>query len=347
MKKKSVTLQEPSNTTEDTSTAQSTIGKAARKTIINLMLLALIATALVMLGLAWKQILGVMKHNNQIISTLQSEAMVLQATVKTQELALTEQQESLSQLHREMIQGAQTWTLAEVQYLVRLANFNLQTARNIPLSQSLLQAADKRVANLNDPHLLSLRKALAQDITNLQAQPQDDIAGLLLKLNALIEQVPALSLKQSPPPAAVTTSPTDTQPVPLWRAVLQRIQDKFKSLVIIHHQEDPLDAFTAAQNQVFADRYLQLLLQETAWSVLQRQDNLFKGATKQALSAIERFYAPEAPATKAMIATLTEISNVNVAFTAPDLTASLAAIQEAINHESTKPSQVASSEVPL
>jgi len=56
------------------------------------------------------------------------------------------------------------------------------------------RSADQRIAALNDPSLVPLRKLMAKDITTLKSIPIIDRDGLVLRLTALQQQVDDLPL---------------------------------------------------------------------------------------------------------------------------------------------------------
>jgi uroporphyrin-III C-methyltransferase len=86
------------------------------------------------------------------------------------------------------------WLLAEARYFVKLANDNLQFARDIPLAITLLKRADQEISQLVNPKLTEIRKVIAMDIANLQNAPQVDVVGLYMKLTALNSQLDQLPL---------------------------------------------------------------------------------------------------------------------------------------------------------
>ena len=45
----------------------------------------------------------------------------------------------------------------------------------------LLQSADQEIRDVNDAKFLSIRKALATDIANLQAAPRMDVTGIYVR----------------------------------------------------------------------------------------------------------------------------------------------------------------------
>ncbi|MFE8730636.1 uroporphyrinogen-III C-methyltransferase, partial [Aeromonas hydrophila] len=60
------------------------------------------------------------------------------------------------------------WMLAESEYLVRMAGRKLWLEHDLVSAITLLGNADERIAALNDPSLMPIRKALAEDITKLK-----------------------------------------------------------------------------------------------------------------------------------------------------------------------------------
>lgn len=128
-----------------------------------------------------------------------------QATVsKANEIAhradtvLAQQQKSIESLQMALadVKGRRPndWLLAEADYLVKLAGRKLFLEHDAVSATQLMESADQRIAALNDPSLVPLRKAMAQDITKLKTIPLVDREGLVLRITALQQQVDALPL---------------------------------------------------------------------------------------------------------------------------------------------------------
>lgn len=299
------------------------------RTIFWLLLLVLIAAA-VAGGYCARHYL---KASQQSIQQLREQTTKLEHTVASQADVLTHEQQVLSQIQQQLTVKNRPWVLAEVQHLIRLANFSLRVTRGIPLSLSLLETADQRLASMDDATVLPLRNALAQDISNLKAMPQEDMTGLLLKLNAQMEQIPQLPLRlqeQTTPLSAATSKNATT---PTWRELFDKSWAKLKSMVVITRQQDNMAFFNPDQNRAYADRYLQLLLTEAQWGVLQRQQPLFEKNLQSALVLLHQFYQADAAQTTAMINTLTELAKVNVSPDIPDLKTSVLAVEKAIDEQ--------------
>ncbi len=132
---------------------------------------------------------------NQIKQETQTKAD--QLTHKT-DVALNQQQKSIDSLQLAIadIKGRRPndWLLAEADYLVKLAGRKLFLEHDIVSATKLMESADQRIAELNDPSLVPLRKAMARDITQLKVIPLIDREGLVLRLTTLQQQVDTLPL---------------------------------------------------------------------------------------------------------------------------------------------------------
>ncbi|PRQ63945.1 uroporphyrinogen-III C-methyltransferase [Vibrio sp. V01_P9A10T6] len=132
---------------------------------------------------------------NQIKQETQAKAD--QLTHKT-DVALDQQQKSIDSLQLAIadIKGRRPndWLLAEADYLVKLAGRKLFLEHDIVSATKLMESADQRIAELNDPSLVPLRKAMARDITQLKIIPLIDREGLVLRLTTLQQQVDTLPL---------------------------------------------------------------------------------------------------------------------------------------------------------
>ncbi|EHU9473696.1 uroporphyrinogen-III C-methyltransferase [Vibrio vulnificus] len=124
------------------------------------------------------------------------------------EVVLAQQQKSIESLQLAMadVKGRRPndWLLAEADYLVKLAGRKLFLEHDVVSATSLMESADQRIAALNDPSLVPLRKAMAKDITDLKTIPLIDRDGLVLRLTALQQQVDQLPLANALLPEAKT-----------------------------------------------------------------------------------------------------------------------------------------------
>src|SRR6185369_3552008 len=92
------------------------------------------------------------------------------------------QSESMQALYQDLTRSREEASLLEVEQAITLAGQQLQLAGNVPVAVLALQSADARLARLDRPQYLPLRKALAKDLASLNALPFVDLPGISLRL---------------------------------------------------------------------------------------------------------------------------------------------------------------------
>ncbi|EGQ7996687.1 heme biosynthesis operon protein HemX [Vibrio vulnificus] len=146
--------------------------------------------------------------NNELNQVKQETVAKATEVTHKAEVVLAQQQKSIESLQLAMadVKGRRPndWLLAEADYLVKLAGRKLFLEHDVVSATSLMESADQRIAALNDPSLVPLRKAMAKDITDLKTIPLIDRDGLVLRLTALQQQVDQLPLANAILPEAKT-----------------------------------------------------------------------------------------------------------------------------------------------
>lgn len=127
---------------------------------------------------------AVEKQTTALQHKLETQAEQQEKSIKSLQLAITD------------IRGRRPndWLLAEADYLVKMAGRKLFLEHDVESATQLMMSADQRIAALNDPSLVSLRKAMADDITQLKSLPVIDKEGLILKLISLQQEIDQLPL---------------------------------------------------------------------------------------------------------------------------------------------------------
>ncbi|MGQ7114868.1 uroporphyrinogen-III C-methyltransferase, partial [Escherichia sp. TWPC-MK] len=70
----------------------------------------------------------------------------------------------------------------------------LWSDQDVTTAAALLKSADASLADMNDPSLITVRRAITDDIASLSAVSQVDYDGIILKLNQFSNQVDNLRL---------------------------------------------------------------------------------------------------------------------------------------------------------
>lgn len=131
------------------------------------------------------------------ISSLQRQQQEFSGSIDQQMQGLSESQTQLTERVAKLAQrNPNHWMAEEAKYLVRMAGSKLWLEKDPSTAASLLKSADDRVESMKDPSLTPLRKALAQDISVVSAIKSTDIAGTVLTLDSMIEQLDQLPLNR-------------------------------------------------------------------------------------------------------------------------------------------------------
>ena len=143
------------------------------------------------------------------------------------------------------------WVLAEIDYLLRIANRRLQIARDINGAIAALHAADQRLFELGDLNFFEIRKLLSADIARLKVLHQADINGAALSLDQMINNLDALPFKGVQDEVKTQLTPdnqlkTETQPEGFVNALMDTVMNIGDIKI---HQRSIQPASSAQQQQ--------------------------------------------------------------------------------------------------
>jgi uroporphyrin-3 C-methyltransferase len=275
-------------------------------------------------GVLWKKNQSISQKNVAQVSELQSELTDLNEQVSQSQEQLQKQQLRLKSFMSNQVSDNITWQLGEARYLIHLANFSVSFEHNVPVAIELLQTADARIASLDDPTMLNLRQALANDITTLKGVPQADIPNILLQLNAFGDQVsklPVISTPNAVPQAPVPKHHHHHQPG--WKRGLEQSWQQLKQIIVVQYHDQPVGQLITPQNRHYLDLHLQMLLSQAEWACLHQQGDLYSNSVQQAINWVKNYYVESAPQTQAMLTGLTQLQQQNISPTMPDISDSL------------------------
>ncbi|HDO1336647.1 TPA: uroporphyrinogen-III C-methyltransferase [Aeromonas veronii] len=194
------------------------------------------------------------------------------------------------------------WMLAESEYLVRMAGRKLWLEHDLVSAITLLGNADERIAALNDPSLMPIRKALAEDIAKLKGMPRIDREGLTLKLAALSDQIELLPLStvsmpeaKAEPDQAVSTNPDE------WESNLKKNWVKFtENFVTIRRRDGAVEALLSPQQEIFLRENLKTKLLQAQLSVYREQQALYEDSLDKAQRWLAQYFDTDNSATRYM-----------------------------------------------
>ena len=261
------------------------------------------------------------------ISALQGESSSQAQTVESLSAQLVDVR---AELARFGANDRESWLLAEAEYLLRLANQRLIMAGDAASAQALLSSADNILRELDDAGLHEVRGAVAADLAAVRAVPQVDVEGIYLRLSALVEQAGKLVIFQLPE----QESQPRADALDNWQGRLQQgYQDalvKLSDYIIIRRRDVPMQALMDPQWEGLVRQNLRMLLEQAQVALLSGNESLYKESLQRAQHWVAEFFESDEAAARAMAREITQLTDLNVAATMPDVSRSLRALDEAV-----------------
>ena len=264
-------------------------------------------------------------------SDLANELREAQAKLALLEARLSEsqsQQASLEALYRELAPSRDELALNEVEQVLLLASQQLAIARNVQAALAALQLADAKLARIDRPQLVPLRRALSRDIDKLKSVPYVDVSGMSLKLDQVLSMIDTLALaKDERLPAPAPSAATPPADEPEWRKFLREAWTEVKGLVRVEVADRPAAPLVPPPQQYFLRENLRLRLLAARIALLSYDDNGFKADVTAANAWLKQYFDTRTKAVQTISATLTQLAATPMPTELPDLSPSLTAVR--------------------
>lgn len=233
------------------------------------------------------------------------------------------------------------WQLAEVEYLLRLANMRVRLERDADGATDLLSAADEILARIDDFAFHEVRRLLADETASLRAFEGADVAGVYLRLEAakgLIDQLP-LRLPEyadeyvggdageqdgaDGDEAAADAPPDDERS--LFEALLARADGLVR---FRRHDLDARRPLLPANEVEELERHLRLALDRAQLAALRRDQAIFTASLSAARDTLDAFVDRTGEVAAALRTEIEALLGVDLAKPMPDISGSLTELRD-------------------
>ncbi len=214
-----------------------------------------------------------------------------------------------------------TWLLAQADYLVKLAGRKLWSDQDVTTAAALLKSADTSLAEMNDPSMTTVRRALTQDISSLSTVSQVDYDGIILKLNQLSNGVDNLRLADDDNDDAPMDSDGGELSGSLreWRQNLVKSWHNFMDdFITIRRRDNTAQPLLAPNQDVYLRENIRSRLLIAAQAVPRHQEEIYKQSLDAVSSWVRAWYDTNDAATRAFLAQLDELSQQTISMDVPD-----------------------------
>lgn len=223
------------------------------------------------------------------------------------------------------------WQVAEVEYLLRLANQRLIMTGDAVSAQALMRSADTILRQLEDTTFYPVRRAIASDLSALRGVPRIDTEGLYLRLSALSEAALELSIFELPE-AEQRRQPAAAEN---WRDRLHQgyeaALEKISDYVIIRRRETPMEVLMDPQWEGLVRQNLRMLLEQAQVALLSSNSRLYRESLERSRHWVSQFSESDAQAAKAMDEELLSLAAETIEVSLPDISRSLNALSQAVD----------------
>jgi len=270
------------------------------------------------------------------LAAVTTQLQALQITQTQDSAQLQQAQDTLSHLssglNRQISQATQQWTRAEVLYLTRLAQDQLQHAHDPDGARASLEAALS--SSLAQPGTIGdeVQQQLQAALTTLNALPAGQ--GMLIEqqLQSAEQQVAVLplaaaSLQQN----AATTDNSDTA----WQRFWTRLQQAAGQLILVRRSGEQASMVVSEQHALLQRQYLSQQLLAARLAAARHDQQAYIQSLNVGLQWLDQAFDTAQPGTQTFRKQWLTLKTYNVAPTLPDLNNSIAVLQKSLDKEVT------------
>lgn len=265
-------------------------------------------------------------HNEQAQEKLRINALINQQNkaLSVADQLQTSQSQQLKELEAKVaaISGsdAKNWLLAQADFLVKLAGRKLWSDQDVTTAGALLKSADESLAEMNDPSLIDVRRALTEDISSLASVSQIDFDGIILKLNQLSNQVDDLRLADNNSDEAPMDEDDGEVSSSLneWRQNLVKSWHNFMSeFITVRRRDSSAEPLLAPNQDVYLRENIRSRLLVAAQAVPRHQNEVYQQSLETVSTWVRAYFDVNDPTTKTFLSQLDELSQQSINMDVP------------------------------
>ena len=224
------------------------------------------------------------------------------------------------------------WSIAEVEYLIRMASQRILMDKDPVIAIELLNAADHILEQMDPLTSLSLRDSLASDILSLKTVNQPDFEGIYLGLNAKIQLVDNLAFprqafkveREENAFKKTNLESTSSQVISFW----QRFKTSLSQYIDFRKESDVMIPILLPREEYYLRQNLILSLRQAQIALLRRETAVFTASVGDALRWLNQFFQRDEPTTLAMREGLLELRDLDLEYEIPYISASIEEVRK-------------------
>ncbi len=277
------------------------------------------------------------------LSTLTARLETSQNAMRTELRGLRELPAQVDELGRSVEElrtrteaPQRAWVRAEAMYLLDLGARRLNLEHDVVTAIAAMEAADGRLATIDDPALAEVRSLLGRELAELRAVPSPDLPGVLTRIAAIESTLPTLPVLGVPATQGRRLEAQSERSGPLERG-LHRLSQALRDLVSIRRVDPATTRLVTLEEQSLRRQHLELLLLAARVAAMQPDATAYQHSLQAASAWLEQFFDTSSPVVANTLAEIAALRDVNIAPPLPAVGAAARQLQRVMGGNAAPP----------
>ena len=245
--------------------------------------------------------------------SLQAAADSMQGRLAAAEAALT------GMSTRELDAGGEL-DIAEVDYLLRLANERIKLFSDPAAADQALEVADMHLAALDNPIYLGVRQDIATARHELAAVNLPDYLGIASQLDAIQQEIASLPFSEEDPVIQSTA-------VAAGEGWWEKVKGVFSNLVTVRRSTDEENKRISLQDKDYIRQRVWLQLEVAHLSLMRRDQEAFRSSLKRVEESLSAWFDTSHATYLTIKQSIDGLLALQVQVNVPDITAPWSTLQ--------------------
>ena len=233
------------------------------------------------------------------------------------------------------------WRIAEVEYLLRIANNRLLMERDTRAADRMLASADAILEELDDYALHDVRAIIAEERMALANTDTANAQSIFLTLEAIKDALPELPLKQpeyfeaaADDSKEASRDEPDTASEPDTDSLGEALQERFFGLFEFRTRESVAPRpLIRPEEALYLELNLRLALERAQLAMLRGDQTLFATSLNSTREWLDQYIDPDHAATRRIAEDLDGLRGLDIEKPMPDISRSLSRLRELQNDQ--------------
>ncbi len=236
----------------------------------------------------------------------------LRAATESMQARLLATEASLAGMSAQKLDAGGELDLAEVDYLLRLANERLKLFSDPVAADQALEIADMHLAAMDNPMYLGVRKDIATARGELATINMPDYVGISSQLDAIQEFTVALPFRSTAP-----VSPESESEAGWW----EKVKSVFSNLVTIRRSTAEENKRISLEDKDYIRQRLWLQLEIAHLSLMRREQGAFRNSLEQVRETLATWFDTGDSAYQSANNGIDELLALEIEVDVPDISA--------------------------